>query len=200
MSPKPNVSDERKTQILNAAEGVFTQKGFDDARMDDIADKTGLSKGTLYLYFKSKDELIIAILDRIFRREFRQLQALATTEGSATDAIGQLTELVTQDFVWLLPLVPIIYNYLALAFRNKQVQHVLKEYIQRYLGTLTPIIQHGIDTGEFRPVDAGEVAITAGAIIEGTVLLWAYDRSIIDPARHIRSGMKLLLESLQACK
>jgi AcrR family transcriptional regulator len=200
MSPRPNVSDERKTQILNAAEGVFTQKGFDDARMDDIAGETGLSKGTLYLYFKSKDELIIAILDRIFRREFHQLEALASTEGSASEAIWQLTELVTHDIARLLPLVPIIYNFLAMAFRNKQVQHVLKEYIQRYLGTLSPIIQRGIDSGEFRSVDAGEVAIAAGAIIEGTVLLWAYDRSTIDPARHIRSGMKLLLESLQACK
>ena len=47
MSPRPDVSDERKSQILKAAESVFTQKGFDEARMDDIADKTGLSKGTL---------------------------------------------------------------------------------------------------------------------------------------------------------
>ena len=73
MSPRPDVSDERKSQIINAAEGVFTKKGFDEARMDDIAEETGLSKGTLYLYFKSKDDLIIAILDRMFQREFKQL-------------------------------------------------------------------------------------------------------------------------------
>jgi hypothetical protein len=41
------------------------------------------------------------------------------------------------------------------------------------------------------------VAIAAGAIIEGTMLLWVYDKSIIDPERHIRSGMKLLLEGVQ---
>ena len=58
MAPKPDVSEERKQQILEAASEVFSQKGFDNARMEDIAEQTGLSKGSLYLYFKSKDDLI----------------------------------------------------------------------------------------------------------------------------------------------
>jgi len=197
MSPRPDVSDERKTQILNAAESVFTKKGFDEARMDDIAEKTGLSKGTLYLYFKSKDDLIIAILDRIFKREFRQLENLKESETSSSDAIWKLTDLVTKDIIDILRLIPILYGFLALAFRNKYVQRALKEYENRYLNILIPIIQQGIDSGEYRQVNAGEVAIAAFAIIEGTLLLWVYDKSIIDPERHIRSGMKLLLEGVQ---
>ena len=197
MSPRPNVSDERKAQILNAAEGVFTKRGFNEARMDDIAEKTGLSKGTLYLYFKSKDDLIIAILERIFQREFRQLEDLQQDDSSASDAMLKLTDLITKDIVSMLRLIPIIYNFLALAFRNKYVQPALKDYINRYLNILIPIIQRGIDAGEFRSVDAREVAIAAGAIIEGTMLLWVYDKSIIDPERHIRSGMKLLLGGVQ---
>ncbi|MGA7194930.1 MAG: TetR/AcrR family transcriptional regulator [Anaerolineales bacterium] len=197
MSPRPNVSDERKAQILKAAESVFTKKGFDEARMDDIAEKTGLSKGTLYLYFKSKDDLIIAILDRIFKREFKQLENLTKSESSSSDAIWKLTDLVIKDIVDILRLIPILYGFLALAFRNKYVQRALKEYENRYLNILIPIVQQGIDSGEFRQVDASEVAIAAFAIIEGTLLLWVYDKSVIDPERHIRSGMKLLLEGVQ---
>jgi AcrR family transcriptional regulator len=197
MSPRPNVSDQRKSQILNAAEDIFTKKGFDEARMNDIAEKTGLSKGTLYLYFKSKDDLIVAILDRIFQNEFRQLENLQESESSASEAIWKLTNTISRDIVRLLRLIPIIYNFLALAFRNKHVQRALKEYINRYLNILIPMIQRGIDSGEFRQVDAREVAIAAGAIIEGTILLWAYDKSVVDPERHIRSGMKLLLEGVQ---
>ena len=197
MSPRPNVSDERKVQILNAAESVFTKKGFDEARMDDIAEKTGLSKGTLYLYFKSKDDLIIAILDRIFKREFRQLENLMGSETSSSNAIWKLTDLVIKDIINILHLIPILYGFLALAFRNKYVQRALKEYENRYLSILIPMVQSGIDSGEFRQVDASEVAIAAFAIIEGTLLLWVYDKSIIDPERHIRSGMKLLLEGVQ---
>ncbi len=198
MSPRPNVSDKRKVQIINAAEDVFTKKGFNEARMDDIADETGLSKGTLYLYFKSKDELIIAILDRMFQHEFKQLETFNQDEINATNAIWKITDLLTKDILGLLRLIPIVYQFLALAFRNKYVQKALKKYINRYLDILTPIIQRGIDSGEFRKVDAREVAVAMGAMIEGTLLLWVYDRSIVDPQYHIRSGMKLLLEGVQA--
>jgi len=198
MSPRPNVSDERKSQILNAAEDVFTQKGFEEARMDDIAEETGLSKGTLYLYFKSKDDLIIAILDRMFQREFRQLENLDQDAASATEAIWKITDLLTKEILGLLRLIPIVYQFLALAFRNKYVQKALKKYINRYLDILIPIIQRGIDSGEFRQVNAREVAVAMGALMEGTLLLWVYDKSIVEPEYHIHSGMKLLLEGVQA--
>src|ERR671923_115913 len=115
MSPRPNVSDERKSQILNAAEGVFTKKGFDEARMDDIAEQTSLSKGTLYLYFKSKDELIIAILDRMFQGEFSRLENLNQDGLSATEAIWKMTDLLVNDILRLVRLIPIIYQFIALA-------------------------------------------------------------------------------------
>jgi AcrR family transcriptional regulator len=197
MSPRPDVSDERRSQILTAAEGVFTKKGFDEARMDDIAEKTGLSKGTLYLYFKSKDDLIMAILDRMFQGEFRQLEALQKEQGSAAESIEKLTDMICKDIVGMLRLIPIIYNFLALAFRNRHVQRALKVYVNRYLDTLVPFVQRGIDSGEFRPVDARDVAVAGGAIIEGTLLLWAYDNTAVDPEHHIRTGMHLLLAGIQ---
>ena len=198
MSPRPDVSDERKFQILNAAEDVFTKKGFSDARMDDIAEGTGLSKGTLYLYFKSKEELIIAILDRIFGDIFKQFETRKNAELNATQAIWEFTEAAIRDYQKMLSMMPIAYEFLALGFRNTVVQKALKTYFKLYMDTLIPIIQRGIDSGEFRQVDAQEVAIAAGAIFEGTVLLWVYDKSLIDVDRHIRSSINLLFEGLLA--
>jgi AcrR family transcriptional regulator len=198
MSPKPDVSEERKGQILNAAEEVFTSKGFDEARMDDIAEETGLSKGTLYLYFKSKDDLIIAILDRLFQGAFKQLGARKSTDLSATEAIRQFTEEAIRDYTKMLHMMPIAYEFLALAFRNKTVQKALKQYFTIYMDALVHIIQRGIATGEFRQVEAQEVAIAAGAIFEGIVLLWVYDRSRIDVEHHIHSSINLLLEGVLA--
>jgi len=198
MSPKPDVSEERKDQIMNAAEEVFSQKGFSDARMDDIAEETGLSKGTLYLYYKSKDDLIIAILDRIFQREFRVFENLDLTSMSATDAIWSFAETTSKDVKMMMRLLPITYEFMGLAFRNKFVQKAFKTYLNHYLEILIPIIQHGIDTSEFHPADPKEIAIAMGAILEGTLLLWVYDNSLIEPEKHLRSGMKLLLEGVQA--
>jgi AcrR family transcriptional regulator len=198
MSPRPDVSDERKSQILTAAEEVFTEKGFDQARMDDIAEQTGLSKGTLYLYFKSKDDLIIAILDRLFQLEFRQMEKLVVSDKPARQCIDEFTDLATRDITAMLRLMPIAYEFLALAFRNKYVQRALKQYLNRYLEILIPIVQRGIDSGEFRAVDAREVALAAGAIFEGTILLWVYDKTAVDPIRHIHSSIRLLMEGVQA--
>ena len=198
MSPRPDVSEERKDQIMNAAEDVFTKKGLDDARMEDIAEETGLSKGTLYLYFKSKDDLIAAILDRIFQREFRAFENSDLSAMSATDTIWLFTDTVIKDIKIILRLMPIAYEFLALAFRNKLVQKALKIYLNHYMDICLPIIQRGIETGEFRPVDAQEVGIAIGAIVEGTTLLWVYDNSMVDPEKHVRSGMKLLLEGVKA--
>ena len=64
MSPRPDVSKLRKQQILDAAIKVFSRSGFEKARMDDIAEESGLSKGTLYWYFKNKDEIISNVLER----------------------------------------------------------------------------------------------------------------------------------------
>jgi AcrR family transcriptional regulator len=200
MSPRPDVSEERKSQILSAAEQVFTRKGLDLARMDDIAEETGLSKGTLYLYFKSKDDLIIAILDRIFQSAFKKLEAGKDQPLSATEAIDQFTEEAIRDYKQMLRLMPVAYEFLAMAFRNKTVQQALKLYYRRYMDVLVPIIQHGIDSGEFRQVDARETAIAAGAIYEGTVLLWVYDRSLVDLEHNIRSSIQILLEGVRAPK
>ncbi|MGE5224173.1 MAG: TetR/AcrR family transcriptional regulator [Omnitrophica WOR_2 bacterium] len=196
MSPRPDVSDERKSQIVGAAVEVFTEKGFDEARMDDIAEKTGLSKGTLYLYFKNKDDLIMAILDRIFQQEFSKLERLNRGDLSAVEAVRDFTQLMASEIGALLRLIPIIYQFLALAFRNRYVQHALQQYLNRYMDFLIPLIQRGIDAGEFRAVDPREVAIAIGAIVEGTILLWVYDRKAIDPERHIQSGIHLLLEGI----
>ena len=198
MSPRPDVSEERKDQIMNAAEEVFSQKGLSDARMDDIAEETGLSKGTLYLYYKSKDDLIIAILDRIFQREFKAFETFYLASMSATEAIWGFTEKTSKDIKMMMRLLPITYEFMGLAFRNKFVQKAFKAYFNRYMDILIPIIQHGVDTSEFRPADAKEIAIAMGAVLEGTLLLWVYDHSLVEPEKHILSGMKLLLEGVQA--
>lgn len=198
MSPRPDVSDERKAQILNASETVFAQKGLNDARMDDIAQETGVSKGVLYLYFKSKDDLIIAILDRVFQRQFKDAESLADSDQSAGESIRQFAEFVIRDITAIVHLTPIAYELLALAFRNKYVKKSLKMYFGRYINILVPLIQRGIDAGEFRAVNAQEVAITAGAIFEGTILLWVYDKSQVDIPKNIRAGIGFLIEGIKA--
>jgi AcrR family transcriptional regulator len=61
---KEREKEQRSQAIIDAAEKVFFSKGYDNSTMDDIAEKAELSKGTLYLYFQSKDELHFEIMER----------------------------------------------------------------------------------------------------------------------------------------
>ncbi|MCU0463299.1 MAG: TetR/AcrR family transcriptional regulator, partial [Anaerolineae bacterium] len=61
----PITQKERREQILQAARTVFAQRGLAEARMDDIAQVSGLGKGTLYLYYKTKDDLVVGLLEAL---------------------------------------------------------------------------------------------------------------------------------------
>ncbi|WP_428267693.1 TetR/AcrR family transcriptional regulator [Haliangium sp.] len=78
---------ERRLSILDAAEAVFASKGFSQATMDDIAAEAQLSKGTLYLYFKSKDELLMTLASRSIASVHSEFEAIVASELSASEAV-----------------------------------------------------------------------------------------------------------------
>ncbi len=88
MSPRTDISERRRNQILDAATTVFVRLGFQHARMDDIVEESGLSKGTLYWYFKSKEDIINAILRRLFTGELENLESLLEAEGTVSERIA----------------------------------------------------------------------------------------------------------------
>lgn len=197
MSPRPDVSQERIDQILNAATAVFAQRGFHDARMDDIVDESGLSKGALYWYFKSKDDIISAILVNLFERELADLQRLITAEGPASHRIMEFTRNSMDDMKRMMRILPITYEFYALAFRNKKVRQTLRKYLRNYMEILLPIIRQGIQQGEFRSIEPKETAIALGAVIEGTTVLWIFDRETVNLERDIETGVAYILEGIK---
>ena len=196
MSPRPDVSEERKTQILAAATKVFTERGFADARMDDIVTEAGLSKGALYWYFDSKDAIIISILDQIFDYETGHVRELLERENSAKLKLEVFIETMVKDLEKMKPLMPIFFDFWSLSLRKKTINQAIKKYYQRFLDLIEPIIEDGIEQGEFRPVNVKEIAIAMGAIYEGTILLYVYFPELIDFENQFRTHLDLVLDGL----
>lgn len=197
MSPKPDVSEARISQILDAAKRVFSRMGFHEARMDDIVQEAGLSKGALYWYFKSKDDIIMAILKNLFERELSGIKALQAKEGRADALLDEFTQLTIQELKQMTRLLPISYEFYALAFRNKTVREAMRAYLHTYINFLAPLIQRGIDQGLFRAVDAEETAISIASLIEGTLLLWVFDPDKVDLERQLNQSMSVFLSGLK---
>ena len=198
MSPRPDVSAERKKQILDSAMIVFSRKGFHQARMDDIVIQSGLSKGTIYWYFSSKDVIITQILDNLFERELASLGEIQNEEGSASERLLKFMRFSLNDLMPMLKHMPLTYEFYAFALREETVRNALKKYFRSYVELLIPIIQQGIDFGEFRTINPGETAIAASAIFEGTILLWVYDPETVDLDRSMETGFRLFLNGLKA--
>jgi AcrR family transcriptional regulator len=200
MSPRPDVSEERRSQIIDSAIQVFARKGFSSTRMDDVATESGLSKGLLYWYFKSKEEIIIAIADFLFGAEFRKMQDLPLGGQTASACLDNFIEVFIEDLRGMLKIASVLYEFYALALRNATVRQVMKEYLRRFVALLEPIVQQGMDNGEFIPGDARQITIAIGSILEGTLLLWAYDPDMVQPEEQLHADMRLLLKGMAVPK
>ena len=196
MSPRPDVSEERKTQILTAATKVFTEQGFSDARMDDIVAESGLSKGALYWYFDSKESIIVSILDQVFDWETAHLRELLEREETAQMMLKVFVESTIKDLEKMKPLMPIFIDFWSLSVRKKTINQAIKRYYQNFLDLIEPIIEQGIKRGEFRPVNVSETALAFGAMFEGTILFYVYFPDSVDFEKQFRSNLDLILEGL----
>ncbi len=200
MSPRPDVSEERKNQILEAAVAVFAQQGFQETRMDDIAQRAGLSKGALYLYYKSKDAIIAALLQYFFSLEKQHLQTLLAVpdQRTAREQILVLTQQLTATMKWMVALRPLAFEFYSIAGRQKEVRQFLQDYYQDYRGELAALIQRGIEQGEFREVNPEAVATTLVALYEGLALLFFVDPQAASWTQQIETSVQLLLAGIQA--
>jgi AcrR family transcriptional regulator len=196
MSPKPDVSEERRQQILDAAETVFGERGFAQARMDDIVSEAGLSKGALYWYYKSKNAIILALLDRVFGREFEKAEALVEAPGTASQRLTEFVQSTLHDIAGMRHLLPIAYEFVALAARQNEVRAAIGDYYQRYQSLLARIIRQGIEAGEFRQQDPEEAAMLIIGLAEGLALLWFVAPDWIDLKEQGDRPMRALLEGL----
>ena len=180
MDSQTGLKQERRKQILDAAEKVFTQREFNKARMDDIVAESGLSKGALYWYYKSKDEIILALMDRFFAGELQAEEELISTEGDARQQLDVFFDAAFKDIRRFEERMSLGYEFFSLAARTEEVRDAIRGYYRRYQAILSQIIQQGIDSGEFIPIDPDDAATAAISILEGMALLWFIDPEILD--------------------
>ena len=203
MSSKPDVSQMRRAQIIEAATAVFTEKGLDRATMAEIADAAGINKATIYLYFDSKAALTQAIAEAIFAQELADLQAAYESPGTAIERLTAFYEALIRDEgliadkVGVLPLMPIIYEFYALGLRRDDVRAVLADFLNHSAALLAAIIQEGIESGEFvATTDPSRAARALDELMSGTVLHWVYTPEEVDVNAQFRYGIQLIFQGL----
>ncbi|HEX4049894.1 MAG TPA: TetR/AcrR family transcriptional regulator [Steroidobacteraceae bacterium] len=194
----PKISAEqreaRREQILAAALSCFSRDGFHRTTTADVVRESGLSQGTLYLYFKSKDDLIAALADDRHQRE-AALNALAEHQEDPLKSIhalirlyaGRLSDPAQTDSL------RVGLQGWAEALRNERVRTGVLEGVSSARSALVRVIRRGQRTGVFkRGLDATAMAQVLIALFQGFVLQAAWE-----PRRDLEPCFKLVDDLVQ---
>ncbi len=197
MTHSTALCEKRRSQILEAALAVFTRTGMGHARMEDIALEAALSKGTLYLYFESKDALIVQLVEQIFNDYMQAIEQITAGDGPVAARLCTLADALLAHAATFTESYPVMYEIFAWALREPTVHSIVEGYYQTSREILTSLIHEGIRCGEFRPVDPEEIVLQILALHEGVLQLQAFFGETTDWRALMLHAVKFILEALK---
>lgn len=176
MSPKES-REKRIEDITNAAMEIFLEKGYENATMDNIAKKAGMSKGGLYHYFKSKDIILIFVNQKI-SRNIEEIMYNALKMPSVKEGIMFYIENYLK--YWLEH--PKETSFLFLSITKMMDNHELLDYYQQFTGDYMNYFQQafemGVHSGEFIQHNVKTSAITLVAALDGIISYMILDNEL----------------------
>ncbi len=141
---------ERKERaILEAARGVFVEHGFDGARVSEIARRASIGEGTIYSYYESKAELMLAVLQQFW--DGLTLEAEAVMASTKADGFFDRLQALAQ---YHLNTVIVNADFINLTFalrRNNSEVSVSRDHLRHYVAVFDKLFLRGQDRGELRP-------------------------------------------------
>ena len=180
---KEREKERRRQQIMVAAKRVFVEKGFGGATMEDIAREAELSAGTLYLYFKNKNELYASLTLRVLQYLNIRLEHLSNDKES--DLRGKISN-IKDALLDVYEFDPLILRNLFHLQSSEVFKHLSPELIEeikiigrKALEKLAILFQQGIQKGICIQHHPTAVADVVWALFSG-VVLWETSKSTID--------------------
>lgn len=171
---KQREKEARIEQIVQSAIVLFRKKGFNNTSMTEIADHAELSKGTLYIYFKSKEELFFKILEPVLMQFDKDLKQKAAKETESADK----TLLRIVDRFYELHVEKPEATQMLTRFKAKEFKELLKPkefekitgLMNENLATLQKVIQRGIEQRIFDECDTMVTSVIIWNTVMGVVL------------------------------
>ena len=180
---KEREKERRRQQIIVAAKRVFSEKGFNKSTMEDIASEAELSPGTLYLYFKNKEELYASLSLRILQYlHIRVDHVNKETELSSEQKLEKLIEAM-YDVYDFDPLIIINMFHLqsseTLKNLSPRLMTQIEELSRKSIGAISSIFREGVEKGVF--IEKHPVALSDifWSLFSG-VVLWEASKKIIN--------------------
>jgi TetR/AcrR family transcriptional regulator, fatty acid metabolism regulator protein len=154
-SPRPlkeRQREEREQLILQAAEELFFEQGYHETSIDDIAARVGIAKGTIYLHFASKEDLVLALFERGMRLMLRALDRALSSDGSPREKLRAVIEYVYGSMSGQrFQLMSTMLRSPELLGRLHEKRHLLGDLWEEPMRRVAALLELGKATGEFDP-------------------------------------------------
>jgi len=196
----PKIIDKKKIKkkIIHSALDVFSNKGYHEAKVSEIAKKVGMGKGTLYEYFKSKGEIFSACIDLIFSDVDKMVMKNINKNDSPSIKLKKVLEGYKKVFFSY----PRHYFNVIIEFWNEGIREKnfinLKNIYREFSDKIKEIVLEGIIRGEFnKDINPKTVASTVLAFMDGIMLQWIIESESINLSMRIDGFFDALLRGIQ---
>lgn len=177
MAEKPTSEGEAagksvRERILDAALNIFSQKGYHDARLDEIVGESQTSKGSIYFYFPNKEKLFLALVDQFADLIERQAKEAIEQEAEGIQRVRAALESVLNTFArYRRPAKLLLVQAVGLGsvFETKRL-----EITDRFANLIAIYLQEAIDVGDIQPVDVEIIAHAWMGAIYNVIIQWVY--------------------------
>ncbi|MCH7658727.1 MAG: TetR/AcrR family transcriptional regulator [Bacteroidetes bacterium] len=188
--------DLRKKQILDAALKLVVEKGYSNCRMDDIAQASNLSKGSIYWYYKSKKEVFLSLINYWVNNFGVTLNHIVEEDLSPSDQLRRLFEFFLNIYennpnVFIAEL-----EFWSLSIRDEDFNKKTQKVYYEFLELIENIIQKGVEIGEFKNVEVKVAALSILVNIEGIIWFSLFDIHGITARHYIETITDFILAGL----
>ncbi len=194
---KLELQDRRKEQIMSAALSVVVAKGYDQSRMDDIVEKSQLSKGAIYWYYKSKEEVYLSLVDYWFLQYSSGVVDTLQQQESASDKLKALFGFFLEQFDNNPTTFKLLVEFWRLAGLNPDFNAKLQQIYSDFLEYIIEIIKVGVANGEFKNVEPRITALSILINIEGITWFTLFDKSGVEAHEYIDTISNFILNGLK---
>ncbi|HSO58332.1 MAG TPA: TetR/AcrR family transcriptional regulator [Paenisporosarcina sp.] len=184
-------------QIIDAAVVVIAENGYHQAQVSKIAKQAGVADGTIYLYFKNKEDILISVFQEKMGLFVDNLQNIIKDGTTSSDKLLKMVEnhfrvLATDHHL-------AIVTQLELRQSNKEIRLKINEVLKEYLMLLDDILIEGIENGEFNAdLDIRLARHMVFGTIDETITTWVMNEQKYDLMKLAPKVHKLLLSGMKA--
>lgn len=197
MTAKRILKKDKKEWITDAAITVFARKGIFDTRIADIANEAGIGKGTVYEYFKSKEEVIDASIERFMAEVFEKLGAEVFFISDPIKKIQIMIEKTVELFHKEMENKSFYVDIFRESLSSKKRNLIMRDMYKQYRGMIAEILNDGIKRGELREIDTAMTASYIIGALDGMVLQMVVDPELFNDMDDYSLFGSLFLEGIR---